>query len=130
MKVIVAGSRKINHLPLVESVINRAFNKWMSDDQDNWQSYVGPEIVSGGAMGVDFCGERYAQKRGLSVKVFPAEWDVYGKRAGYVRNDQMAKYADALIAIWDGESRGTAHMIKTMEALGKPVYVYNATDNN
>jgi hypothetical protein len=126
-RVIVAGSRKINHLPTVEQAINQAFNQWMANDPDNWRKYFRPEIVSGGAQGVDHCGERYATKRGLSLKVFPANWAQYGRGAGFIRNSEMAQYADALIAIWDGESRGTAHMIKTMEALGKPVFVYQST---
>lgn len=124
MRVIVAGSRNISHQPTVDCAIIFAFNEWMAKDPTNWRYYFRPEIVSGGAHGVDFCGERYAKKRNLALKVFPAEWDKYGKRAGFLRNEEMAQYADALIAVWDGESRGTAHMIKTMEALGKPVYIY------
>lgn len=69
------------------------------------------EIVSGGARGADKLGERYAKEHNLSLKVFPADWDKYGKRAGYIRNEEMAKYANCLIAFWDGQSKGTAHMI-------------------
>ena len=47
-------------------------------------------------------------------KVFPAQWERYGKRAGPIRNAAMAKYADYGVALWDGESRGTAHMIRLM----------------
>ena len=57
-------------------------------------------------------GEKYAMERNLHVAYFPAKWDKYGKSAGYRRNTEMADYADALIAFWDGKSRGTAHMIK------------------
>lgn len=127
MKVIVAGSRTINHQPTVDLAINTACNTWLYDDMEHWQYYVGPEIVSGGASGVDFCGEKYANKRKLKLTIFPAEWDKYGKAAGYIRNKQMAEYSDRLIAVWDGKSRGTADMIKQMEELGKPVYVYNTT---
>ena len=48
---------------------------------------------------------------GYSVKEFPAQWNEFGKRAGYIRNEEMAKYADACVAFWDGESKGTKHMI-------------------
>ena len=123
MKVIVAGSRTCNHQPTVERAIGQAFNKWMSDVED-WQKWYRPEIVSGGAHGVDFCGEAYAKKQGLKLTVIPALWDKYGKKAGILRNITMAEYADALIAVWDGKSRGTEHMIKTMEGMDKPVYVY------
>jgi len=73
------------------------------------------EIVSGGARGVDRLGERYARQRGLPCTVFPAQWGKYGKSAGPIRNAEMAKYADYGVAVWDGESRGTAHMLKLME---------------
>jgi hypothetical protein len=72
------------------------------------------EIVSGGARGVDRLGERYARKRGLPCKVFPAQWAKYGKSAGPIRNAEMAKYTDYGVAVWDGVSRGTANMIKLM----------------
>ena len=69
------------------------------------------EIVSGTAMGADRLGERYAKENGYKLKRFPAEWDKYGKSAGYRRNAEMAKYADACVVFWDGVSRGTKHMI-------------------
>lgn len=56
-------------------------------------------------------GERYALERGYSIKKFPADWNTYGKRAGYLINTEMANYADILIAFWDGKSKGTHHMI-------------------
>ena len=82
------------------------------------------EVVSGGARGIDTDGEHWAIGSGIPVKRFPADWDDLGKRAGFVRNAEMADYADALIAIWDGKSRGTLHMINTMVEAGKPVFVY------
>jgi hypothetical protein len=57
------------------------------------------------------------------IKRYPADWDTFGKSAGYRRNEQMAEDADALVAFWDGESKGTAHMIDTMAAMDKPVRV-------
>ena len=68
-------------------------------------------IISGTARGADTLGERYAQERGYAVERFPADWEHAGKSAGFIRNAQMASIADALIAFWDGQSRGTAHMI-------------------
>lgn len=81
------------------------------------------EIVSGSARGVDKEGEVYAATKSISVKRFPAEWNKYGKSAGMIRNTEMAKYADCLVAIWDGKSRGTKHMIETMTKMNKPVHV-------
>ncbi len=63
------------------------------------------------ARGADRLGERYAKERGYPVRLFPADWEKFGKSAGYRRNAEMAKYADGLIAFWDGRSAGTGHMI-------------------
>ena len=80
-------------------------------------------IVSGHARGADKLGEAYAQAKGYDVLIMPAEWDKYGKSAGYRRNSKMAEQADALIAFWDGQSRGTYHMINLAKAKGLPVHV-------
>ena len=86
-------------------------------DQDDIQ------IVSGTARGVDQAGERYAASRGLDCVRFPADWEKYGRRAGYLRNCQMAENADALVAFWDGQSRGTKHMIEIAKARGLAVRI-------
>lgn len=124
MKVIVAGSRTLNLQPTIENVITSAFNKWLAADPDNWTKYMRPEIVSGGAMGVDFCGEVYAKKAELPLTVMKADWEKHGKAAGPIRNSQMAEYADALIAVWDGKSKGTLDMINQMRKRDKLVYVH------
>lgn len=67
--------------------------------------------MSGTANGADQLSERWAKEFGYLIKYFPANWEKYGKLAGYKRNKQMAEYADALIAFWDGKSKGTKHMI-------------------
>ncbi len=82
------------------------------------------EVVSGGAIGVDRDGEYYAKVNQLPCTRFIPKWDELGKRAGFVRNQEMANYADALVAIWDGKSKGTEHMISCMKKLNKPTYVY------
>jgi hypothetical protein len=82
------------------------------------------EIVSGNAKGADRMGEYYASQRGYKKVLFPAKWDEYGKSAGFIRNKQMAEYADALIAFFDGESRGTKSMIELAEKNGLVINVY------
>lgn len=111
MKVIVAGSREGFVLRNVSEAIEES-------------GYTITELVSGGARGVDTDGVRWANLRSIPVKLFPAKWDEFGKSAGMIRNHEMALYADALIAVWDGKSRGTQHMILDMQKTGKPVYVY------
>jgi hypothetical protein len=80
-------------------------------------------IVSGAARGADTLGERYAKERGYPVHPFPALWNKYGRRAGFIRNAEMLNYSDALVAFWDGKSRGTAHMIKIAREKGLPTRV-------
>lgn len=111
MKVIIAGSRGIiDPTAISAAVLASGFNVL--------------EIVSGGARGVDKLGEEYAKEHSLGVKIFPADWEKLKKSAGYVRNVEMSKYADALIAIWDMSSNGTKHMINIMRDAGKPTFVY------
>jgi hypothetical protein len=81
------------------------------------------EVVCGCARGVDTLGERWANENNIPVARHPADWNTFGRKAGPVRNQQMANYGDALIAVWDGKSRGTKNMIQCMERQDKPVYV-------
>ena len=111
-KVIVAGSRSFNDYKLLKERLDYYF------------SNVKPIIVCGEAKGADTLGKRYAEEKGYDVMSFPADWSK-GKHAGYLRNEEMAKEADMLVAFWNGTSRGTEHMIKTMKKLGKPVRVVN-----
>lgn len=118
MKTIIAGSRWITDATVVYRAIDLAgFNI--------------TEVVSGGARGVDTIGEMWAAYWGIPIKPFPAIWrDKDGQRdlqAGLKRNSAMARYADALIAVWDGRSPGTKHMIDQANYYGlKHIYVYNA----
>ena len=90
-------------------------------EEIDWQI---TEIVSGGAKGVDKLGEDWAEANYMSLKIFPANWYKYGKSAGYKRNEEMAEYADALIAIWDGKSKGTKHMIDIAKKQGLIVAIF------
>lgn len=99
--MIVAGSRNFADYSLLE--------KTMDNLLSNITEEVG--VVCGTAKGADRLGEKYALSRGYKVKYYPPDWEKYGKSAGYIRNEEMAKNADALVAFWDGQSRGTKHMI-------------------
>ena len=100
MRLIVAGSRDFVDYEYLSAVL------------DGVSTYVDTiEIVSGCARGADALGERFAEERGMEITRFPADWGTHGRAAGYIRNVEMADYADALIAFWDGKSRGTRHMI-------------------
>jgi len=104
MKVIVAGSRDFNDYNLLKKKLDYYF-----------QNKKPTEIVSGTARGADKLGEKYASQNNINIKKFPANWDKHGNKAGYLRNKEMAEYADALVAFWDGNSKGTKHMIDLAE---------------
>jgi hypothetical protein len=110
-KVIIAGSRFYDDY------------QTLSERCDHLLSETdGPiQIVSGKAQGADRLGERYAKERGYELAQFPANWEHLGLSAGRVRNMQMAKYADALIAFPIGKSTGTRHMITVARAHKLPV---------
>lgn len=116
MKVIIAGGRKFNDYDLLKKSCDNALSL---------QKIV--EVVSGVADGADKLGERYARESGHQIKRFPAKWynanGVYDKSAGYKRNKEMAQYADALIAFWNGSSNGTRHMIDLAHSYGLKVKV-------
>jgi len=119
MKTIIAGSSTITDYLLVKRFIGRAIKYYKVDIT---------EVVSGGAKGVDKLGEKWAISYGVPIKKFyltNEDWLLFGNRAGIIRNQQMAEYADVLIAIWDGKSKGTKNMIEEMQKLEKPVYLFD-----
>lgn len=108
MKVIVAGSRSIMDYSLVRGAIEES-------------GFQITEIVSGGARGVDQLGERYAEEHGIPIRQFKPNWKL-GRHAGFKANSQMVEHSDALIAIHDGESKGTMDTIRKMRKAGKRVH--------
>lgn len=80
-------------------------------------------IISGGARGVDRTAVEEAKRLGMLYEVYPADWDRYGKRAGYLRNETIVSKASEVTAFWDGHSRGTQHTIRLARAAGLPVQV-------
>jgi hypothetical protein len=114
MKIIIAGGRDFNDINALTKHCDLYLSKC---------NHLDIEIVSGTANGADSLGETYATNNQYGIKRFPAEWDKYGRGAGFKRNCQMAKYADALIAFWDGKSRGTRHMINTATKKGIQVKI-------
>lgn len=111
MRTIIAGSRGI------EIRIND-LGKVIKDS-----GFTITEVISGTARGVDQSGERWAEVNGIPIRYFVPDWNRYGKSAGYKRNVLMAENADALIAIWDGVSKGTGHMIQIAKSKNLKVHV-------
>ena len=112
MKVIIAGSRTITDYNLVKLAVEKS----------GWFDEI-TEIVSGCARGVDQLAIRFAKEHNIPIAKFPADWDKHGRGAGYIRNAEMGKYGDALIAVIKDDSPGTTNMVKVMDKKGKLVFV-------
>ena len=111
MRTIIAGCRTATDFQDVQKAI---------EDSEFDISVV----ISGAARGADKLGEEWAARNNISIERYPANWDKYGRSAGPIRNGEMAKVADALIALWDGQSRGTKNMIETAEKKGLKVHIH------
>lgn len=121
-KVIIASSRGFSNYKL----LHEQCNKFLREKRKTHNII----IISGGAHGADKLGEKYSQDEGFALEVFKANWDKYGKSAGFRRNEQMGEVADALIAFWDGKSHGTKHMIDIMNNKNLEVRVINYEATN
>jgi len=117
MKVVIAGSRKFDtsgSIGLVDYAVEQS-------------GFLITEVVSGHANGIDKAGELWVDTWPPEVDkppitIFKADWKKHGKAAGPIRNEEMAKYADAAIIIWDGESKGTLNTIQHFQKMKKPYY--------
>ena len=106
MKLAIVGSRNFTNIVL-----------------DTYISEEVEEIVSGGAVGVDFCAAEYAKKKGLRLTEFLPQYGRYGRAAPIVRNKKIVDYADKIIVFWDGSSKGTLSVIQYAQKIGKPFEV-------
>ena len=107
MKLAIIGSRKIKN-----EVIDKYVPKGVS------------EIVSGGAQGVDMLAREYAIRNNIKLVEFLPQYNLYGRAAPIKRNEEIAKYADEAVVLWDGKSKGTESTIRLFKRLGKKVSVY------
>jgi len=111
-RVIIAGSRDFNDYKILSEVCDFML-----------QNKSDITILCGGARGADKLGEKYGLEKGYKIDYYPADWSL-GKSAGYIRNETMAKNADALIAFWDGQSKGTNHMINLAKKYNLKIKIY------
>ena len=130
LRIIIAGSRDFNNYIFLKTTIKNILKNTSLEEINKIK------IISGTANGADQLGERFAKQFNLEVVRCPAKWDLYGKRAGYIRNEEMAKYSiednnyGMLVAFWDGESRGTKHMINLANKHGLEVHVIKYKETN
>lgn len=113
--VIIAGTRTFNDYKLLNNKVSAILKYKLQTHQVN--------IICGCAKGADTLGMRFGYQNNLYVKRCPANWELYGKRAGYLRNEFMATSADACIVFWDGKSKGSKHMIDIANKKGIPLRI-------
>jgi hypothetical protein len=138
LRIIIAGGRDFDDYQMLKEEALKAISNIVlnATGQAKTQKEL-ITIISGSANGADTLGEQFANECGLKLRRFPADWCRHGRRAGYMRNVEMAEYAidkenheayGALIAFWDGQSKGTKHMIDTAKKMGLDVHVLNYDD--
>jgi len=111
MKLAIIGSRTAIDYSLLLRVINEYFPSKIT------------EVVSGGAKGADSLGAKFAKDNNIKLVEFLPDWDKYGKRAGFVRNQDIIEYADKVLGIWDGVSKGTANSLSIAKRLKKDTLI-------
>lgn len=112
MLVGIVGSRNFNNFNIVADFLDGYFGEDLPS-----------RIVSGGAKGADSLAEKYAELKGIPTLIFKPNWKKFGKSAGYLRNIDIVKNSDLIIAFWDGESKGTKHTINLAKKKNKPYII-------
>ena len=112
-RLLIAGSRDFNDYQLLKNSIK----------PENVEC-----IISGCARGADTLAIRYAEEFNIPVEKYPADWNRYGRSAGYIRNKVMVDRATAVICFWDGQSKGTQHTINITKEAKKPLKVVNYSE--
>lgn len=112
----IIGSREFNDYELLKKHIDT----FVSDSK-----ITITKIVSGGAIGADKLGEEYAKENEIPIQIFYPNWNKYGKRAGILRNYDIIKSCDIVIAFWNGISKGTKHSIDISKKMGKKCIIIN-----
>jgi YspA, cpYpsA-related SLOG family len=117
VRVIVCGSRGWHDRERIADRLNALV-------LERGYCFPDPLIVHGAARGADRIAGEEAGKAGLLVEAHPADWERHGKRAGLIRNEEMAaRGADICLAFWDGRSTGTRHMMDTAARHGIDVRI-------
>lgn len=123
MKLAIIGSRGFNNYDLLEKEVI-SFIPVLDIDL----------LISGGAEGADSLGEQFAKNFNIPTKIFRPDWKTNGRKAGYMRNVDIIRHSDLVIAFWDGQSKGTRHSISlALKTYRKPIRVIqynNRTGSN
>ena len=111
MRTIIAGSREgVTYEDVIQAV--------------KLCGWLPTTVICGGARGADTLGKKWAESMNVPIEYFPADWNKFGRSAGPIRNSLMAQNSEALIALWDGFSRGTKNMIELAAKNGLRIYIH------
>jgi hypothetical protein len=108
MKVAVIGGREFKDYELLKRTL---------------EPFLITKIISGGARGADKLSERYAKEKGLPTEIYLAQWDLFGKKAGFLRNTTIIENSELVVAFWDSKSRGTRDSIGKANKLKKDTFI-------
>src|SRR3954467_11885962 len=117
MKVIITGSRSITSFSLVETAMQRSVLEGKIT-----------QVALRGTSGIARLGEQYADQHDIPLRRFDPIWNPGGRRdnrAELPRDDNLAEYADAAVAVLDRENEENQHLIRMMVGLGKETHVYD-----
>lgn len=120
MKLAIIGSRTFDDYERLDGTIESHLSRINAE-----REYVPlfNEVISGGARGVDQLGARWAKEHGVKLTEFIPDWDRHGKRAGFLRNEDIVAAADFVLAFWDGKSKGTGNSLSIAKRLKKPTLI-------
>lgn len=111
MRIAVVGSREFRNLEAVRQFV--------------YEQTRDTVIISGGAQGVDDAAHQEARRLRMPYEIYRPDWAKHGKQAGAIRNHEIVKTADEVVAFWDGKSRGTKITMDIATQLGKPLTIIN-----
>ncbi len=109
-------------LPIVTIIGSRSIK------EVNFDLFIDPthvsQIISGGAIGVDTLAEQWAKRNHIDFVCYKPNYDLFGRRAPLVRDEEMIKACDIVIAFWDGQSTGTKYTLNYAKKIGRPYIVH------
>jgi hypothetical protein len=117
VRALVTGSRTWDD---ALTIYNTVFQWWQDSGEPK-----NPLLISGACpKGADALMEYIWTRNGWPVERHPAQWDLHGKRAGFVRNAEMVRTnPDVLFAFIRDNSKGATHTLRLAELAGIPTIV-------
>jgi hypothetical protein len=117
MRLAIIGSREYEDYESLKNIMMDLFFGY------DYNAYKVKEVISGGAIGADSLGAKWAKENKIKLTEFFPDWKSYGKQAGFIRNIEIVKNSDMVLALWNGLSKGTAHSLRIARDQKKPTLI-------